>query len=93
VVRRLLVHDWAPNDSEGDKILYLFDCGELGQADEGRIQLDSAELDATEWVDVGDLGSYVIPRLERRVAQAHRAYVSGVILYLEHGRPRDLGGT
>jgi 8-oxo-dGTP pyrophosphatase MutT (NUDIX family) len=25
---RLLVHDWAPNDGEGDKILYVFDGGE-----------------------------------------------------------------
>jgi ADP-ribose pyrophosphatase YjhB (NUDIX family) len=30
-VKRLLVHDWAPNDAEGDKILYVFDCGKLGQ--------------------------------------------------------------
>ena len=26
--QRLLVVDWAPNDGEGDKILYVFDCGE-----------------------------------------------------------------
>jgi site-specific DNA recombinase len=32
-VRRLLVHDWAPNDSEGDKVLYVFDCGELERFD------------------------------------------------------------
>lgn len=30
-VRRLLVHDWAPSDVEGDKLLYIFDCGELGK--------------------------------------------------------------
>ena len=28
--RRLLAIDWAPNDGEGDKILYVFDCGEVG---------------------------------------------------------------
>ncbi|MFB9307538.1 NUDIX domain-containing protein, partial [Kibdelosporangium philippinense] len=26
-VQRLLVHDWAPSETEGDKILYVFDCG------------------------------------------------------------------
>jgi 8-oxo-dGTP pyrophosphatase MutT (NUDIX family) len=86
-VRRLLVHDWAPNDSEGDKVLYVFDCGELGE-DERRIKLDHAEIDATEWVAVNELGVYLIPRLERRVMQAHHAYTSNAILYLEHGKPR-----
>ncbi|HKR48622.1 MAG TPA: NUDIX hydrolase [Pseudonocardiaceae bacterium] len=86
-VRQLLVHDWAPNDAEGDKILYVFDCGELGQ-DERAIQLDGVEIDQTAWVPVADLGRYVIPRLERRLANAHHACLSGTILYLEHGEPR-----
>jgi 8-oxo-dGTP pyrophosphatase MutT (NUDIX family) len=86
-VRRLLVHDWAPNDSEGDKLLYVFDCGELGE-DENRIRLDGTEIDATEWVSVDSLDDYLIPRLERRIVQAHIAYRSDTILYLEHGQPR-----
>jgi len=86
-VRRLLVHDWAPNNAEGDKILYIFDCGELGD-DERAIRLDGTEIDKTEWVAVDDLARYVIPRLVRRLTNAYRAYTSGTILYLEHGRPR-----
>jgi 8-oxo-dGTP pyrophosphatase MutT (NUDIX family) len=86
-VRRLLVHDWAPNDAEGDKILDVFDCGELGD-DERAIRLDGVEIDRTEWVPVAELGRYVISRLHRRLTQAHRAYVSGMTLYLEHGEPR-----
>src|ERR1700733_1082989 len=43
-VKRLLVHDWAPNDKEGDKILYVFDCGELGGGEQ-RMRLDGAEID------------------------------------------------
>jgi 8-oxo-dGTP diphosphatase len=86
-VRRLLVHDWAPNDSEGDKVLYVFDCGEL-ESDDSGIKLDQVEIDATEWVAINNLGDYLIPRLERRIAQAYRAYTSNVILYLEHGQPR-----
>lgn len=83
-----LTHDWAPSDAEGDKILYVFDCGELGD-DEREIQPDGVEIDHTEWVAVNRLGNYVIPRLERRLVHAHRAYTSDVILYLEHGQLRD----
>ena len=86
-VKRLLVHDWAPNGAEGDKILYIFDCGALGQ-DERAMRLDGTEIDRTEWVAVDDLGRYVIPRLERRLTNAYRAYTSGAILYLEHGELR-----
>lgn len=83
-VNRVLVHDWAPNDKEGDKLLYVFDCGELG-ADEQCIQLDEKELDHWEWVEVARLSDYVIPRLARRLSQAHRAWSQGRTLYLEHG--------
>ncbi|WP_028924560.1 NUDIX domain-containing protein [Pseudonocardia acaciae] len=83
---RLLVQDWAPSEGEGDKILYVFGCGELG-ADEGRIAVDGVELDHWEWVRVDRLGEYVIPRLERRLSHAYRAYRDGTTLYLEHGTP------
>jgi len=32
---RLISVDWAPHEREGDKMLFLFDCGDLG-ADEDR---------------------------------------------------------
>lgn len=83
---RLLVHDWAPNDGEGDKILYVFSCGSLG-LDEKRIVLDGKELDRWEWVSVERIGEYLIPRLARRLAQAYQAHQKGVTLYLEHGEP------
>lgn len=86
-VRRLLVHDWAPNGAEGDKILYIFDCGELGD-DERHIRLDGTEIGKTEWVAVSDLPDLVIPRLARRLANAYRAYLSGEVMNLEHGQPR-----
>jgi 8-oxo-dGTP diphosphatase len=87
--RRLLVHDWAPSDAEGDKILYLFDCGELGE-DEKRIRFDGVEIDYAEWVAVGDLNRYVIPRLVHRLTAAYQAYKSDVTIYLEYGQPRVL---
>jgi 8-oxo-dGTP pyrophosphatase MutT (NUDIX family) len=85
-VRRLLVVDWAPQVNEGDKILYIFDCGELG-ADENRIQFADGELDRREWVPVARLPHYVIPRLARRLTSAHHAYMTGTPVYLEHGQP------
>ncbi|WP_454198442.1 NUDIX domain-containing protein [Nocardia sp. Marseille-Q1738] len=82
--QRLLVHDWAPSETEGDKILYVFDCGEL--VDEAAITLQAAELDRWEWVAVDNLDGCVIPRLARRLKQAHAAYLRSQTLYLEHGR-------
>lgn len=84
--QRLLVVDWAPNDGEGDKVLWLFDCGTLGD-DEQRIILDDSELDRWGWAPVSKIGDYVIPRLVRRLTQAHRAYVHGDSVYLEYGQP------
>ncbi len=81
--QRLLVIDWAPNDDEGDKILYIFDCGPAD--DEPRITLDKHELDRWEWVPVGQGADYVIPRLARRLTQAYQAWTAGTVLYLEHG--------
>ena len=82
---RLLVQDWAPLDDE-DKILFVFDCGELG-ADEERITLDGVELDGWEWVSADRVEDYVIPRLARRLTHAYRAYRAGSTIYLEHGVP------
>jgi ADP-ribose pyrophosphatase YjhB (NUDIX family) len=85
-VERLLVIDWAPHVDEGDKILYVFDCGDLG-TDEKRIQLADDELDLWEWVPISRLPDYVIPRLARRLTSAYKAHAAGTQLYLEHGQP------
>ncbi|WP_280269307.1 NUDIX hydrolase [Nocardia wallacei] len=82
---RLLVHDWAPNPGEGDKILYVFDCGALG-GDEKDIVLQADELDAWGWVRVDDLDEYVVPRLARRLRNAYAARVDSGSRYLERGK-------
>lgn len=84
---RILVHDWAPNNGEGDKILYVFYCGEIEDEEDSKIRLQHSEIDTAEWISVTDLRDFVIPRLERRLASAFRAYESGEFLYLEHGKP------
>ncbi|MGZ3143797.1 NUDIX domain-containing protein [Lentzea chajnantorensis] len=83
--RRLIAVDWAPNDAEGDKVLWLFDCGDLGE-DEQRIVLDSTELDRWKWVANDLIADYVIPRLSRRLQQALAARREGRVAYLEHGQ-------
>ncbi|MFD4673727.1 NUDIX domain-containing protein [Lentzea sp. NPDC058450] len=82
--RHLIAVDWAPNETEGDKVLWLFDCGDLGD-DEQRITLDTAELDRWEWIPAERVPEYVIPRLARRIGQALRARRNGYTVYLEHG--------
>ncbi|TLG18043.1 NUDIX hydrolase [Nocardia cyriacigeorgica] len=83
--RRLLVHDWAPTPAEGDKVLYVFDCGRLG--DEHAIVLQADELDRWEWVPAHKLAEYTIPRLARRLRHAHAAHSANSTVFLEHGEP------
>jgi 8-oxo-dGTP pyrophosphatase MutT (NUDIX family) len=80
---RLINVDWAPNDSEGDKLLFLFDGGKLG-ADEARVQLPADELDRCEWVGLEQLDDYVIDRIAHRV---RAAVETPLVAYLEYGRP------
>jgi len=62
--------DWAPHVDEGEKILYVFDCSDLG-TDEQCLQLAGDELGRWECVPLGGLPEYVIPRLARRLTSAH----------------------
>jgi 8-oxo-dGTP pyrophosphatase MutT (NUDIX family) len=84
--QQLLIVDWAPNDGEGDKILYVFDCGEVGD-DETRFKLMNKEVDRYEWVPIDQVANYAIPRLARRLARAYEARSAGIPFYLEHGEP------
>jgi ADP-ribose pyrophosphatase YjhB (NUDIX family) len=85
---RLIAVDWAPHEREGDKMLFLFDCGDLG-ADEDRIRLDGDELDRWEWIALDQLDDYVLPRIARRIRSAVDNGTSTG--YLEHGvRPAGL---
>nr|WP_202416576.1 NUDIX hydrolase [Pseudonocardia sp. SID8383] len=79
--RALLSVDWAPSDKEGDKLLFIFDCGQLGD-DAERIRLADDELDRWQWVALDGLESFVIPRLVRRLRSTAQ---NGGPRYLEHG--------
>ncbi|MFI1431644.1 NUDIX domain-containing protein [Streptomyces lydicus] len=83
----LLVIDWAPSDAEGDKVLYVFDGGQLSPEELAEIKLAPDELLAAEFHPAADLDQLLIPRLARRVKAAIRARGHGHTQYLEHGMP------
>lgn len=83
----LLVIDWAPIPSEGDKVLYVFDGGELTADEAATIKVAPDELLAAEFRPVEELERLLIPRLARRVKRAITARADGRTTYLEHGEP------
>lgn len=54
-IHRLLVTDWAPSPSEGDKVLFVFDGGTLTDAQLDAIELQADELEAFELKGRDDL--------------------------------------
>ncbi|SIO89481.1 Putative ATP/GTP-binding protein [Nocardiopsis sp. JB363] len=84
-IGRLLVVDWAPNPSEGDKQLFVFDGGVLGRQWLDQVVLDPAELSGYEFHDVSSAETVTIPRLARRIVQGDRARREGTTIYLESG--------
>jgi ADP-ribose pyrophosphatase YjhB (NUDIX family) len=85
-IGRLLVVDWAPHPNEGDKVLYVFDGGELPLGELAALRLDPAELAGYAFHTVEEATGVLVPRLARRVAAAVRARRAGLTLYLEHGQ-------
>jgi 8-oxo-dGTP diphosphatase len=83
---RLLVVDYrAPQpDGQGDALRFIFDGGELTPGQVASIKLDERELSEFRFVHPGELASYVIPALARRL---QACLTSGSAGYLEEGRP------
>ncbi|MER5378414.1 NUDIX hydrolase [Streptomyces sp. NPDC002553] len=86
----LLAVDWAPNEAEGDKVLYLFDGGQLTQDYLGAITLQPEELKSFAFVPPEQITERTIPRLARRILAAAEARNEVAPVYLEHGqKPRS----
>jgi 8-oxo-dGTP diphosphatase len=85
----LLVVDWAPTGSEGDKILFIFLGSRLNNS--VRFILATDELSEARYVRDDELDALTIPRLARRIRQAMTAYEAGHADYLEHGEPASRG--
>lgn len=81
----LLVVDWAPSDAEGDKVLYVFNGGELPPEEVASIKLAPDELLAADFHPADQIDELLIPRLARRVKAAIAARQEGGTRYLEHG--------
>lgn len=79
-VGRLLVVDWAPHPEEGDKLLFVFDGGDL---DLNGITRDRDELADTAYVPVDELETHLSTRLLERV---RAALTPSSDPYLEHGQ-------
>ncbi|MEU9155377.1 NUDIX hydrolase [Streptomyces sp. NPDC048417] len=85
----LLAVDWAPSDAEGDKVLYVFDGGELTREDFASIKVAPDELLTAEFFPSEQLDELLVPRLSRRVKAAIASRANGGPVYLEHGeQPR-----
>jgi 8-oxo-dGTP pyrophosphatase MutT (NUDIX family) len=83
---RLLVIDWAPHPS-GERMLFVFDGGLLADATIERIRLQDDELASYRFVPPDEIGAWLPPRLDRRIAAAIAARADGTIHYLEHDEP------
>ncbi|UFQ16729.1 MULTISPECIES: NUDIX domain-containing protein [Streptomyces] len=88
---RLLAVDWAPNDTEGDKILYLFDGGQLSPESLAGVTLQVEEIKGFEFLSPREISERTIPRLGRRILAAIEARSGATPIYLEHGQqPKSL---
>jgi ADP-ribose pyrophosphatase YjhB (NUDIX family) len=83
----LLVVDWAPVESEGDKILFVFAGGTLAPDQLAAIRLGADELRSYDFRDLSRATDILIPRLARRLAVALDAYHKRQTRYIEHGAP------
>ncbi|MFJ8195537.1 NUDIX domain-containing protein [Streptomyces sp. NPDC096152] len=81
---RLLAVDWAPNATEGDKV--LFDGGQLAPEAVERIRPQADELKAVRFVPPHESPDRTIPRLARRILAAIEARAKSAPVYLEHGQ-------
>ncbi|MEU1353022.1 NUDIX hydrolase [Streptomyces cinnamoneus] len=83
----LLVVDWAPSETEGDKMLFVFDGGRLEVEQVAAMKLAADELLAADFHPAEALDDLLIPRLARRVKRAITVLAEGRTQYLEHGEP------
>jgi 8-oxo-dGTP diphosphatase len=84
-----LVVDWAPAETEGDKLLFIFDAGVLAKEDHEAVSFADGELSASRFVTTEELDQYVPARLSRRIRTAVEAKAAGRAAYAEHGDTHD----
>jgi ADP-ribose pyrophosphatase YjhB (NUDIX family) len=81
----LLSVDWAPLPDEGDKMLLIFDGGQLTHEQLADITYRDNEVSEHRFADPDSLDELTIPRLARRLRETVRARAERQPVYLEHG--------
>ncbi|BFU43382.1 NUDIX domain-containing protein [Krasilnikovia sp. MM14-A1004] len=84
-VNELLAVDWAPHPDEGDKLLFIFDGGQLTPEQLNAIRFTDGEVEGWSFVGLEQLRDVTVPRLEKRIAQALRAHKDLRTVYLQGG--------
>ncbi len=84
-IGKLLVADWAPTSKDGDKVLFVFDGGQLTSEQHAAIRVQASELVRYEYVAADDLPQFTIDRLVLRLTAALGARQAGQPIYLEQG--------
>jgi len=82
---QLLVVDWAPSDTEGDKVLFVFDGGRVDAAEADNLAIDGSEIEEIAFHPDNELSAMMPARLARRLALAVEASRSSTTIYAEHG--------
>lgn len=85
-IGRLLVVDWAPHPDEGDKLLFIFDGGEIEHGEIRPRDLQASEIAETKFASIDELSDLLPARLLARVTSA---LAEPGDPYVEHGVPRS----
>jgi len=84
VAGKLLCVDYLSNtDERGDRIMFIFDGGQIG---ERIVTLPPDELSEYRFVDMSEVPALFHERLARRIPKAVEALTSDRCIYLENGK-------
>lgn len=84
-VGALLVVDWAPIVTEGDKLLFIFDAGVIDKQQLAAIRLADGEIVDFQFNTTDQLERFMPERLARRIRTAIEARSTGTTAYAENG--------
>jgi 8-oxo-dGTP diphosphatase len=85
-VGELISVDWAPHPRDGDKVLFIFDGGDLQSEHLDKVRFADGEISDYSFVSAADLDAYTVPRLSRRLRATLTARQAGRLVYLENGQ-------
>ncbi|MES2314458.1 MAG: NUDIX hydrolase [Patescibacteria group bacterium] len=87
---KLLSIDYISNsDGKGERLMFIFDGGELSDSDIKNISLQEKELSEYRFVTSEEAVSLLGDKLKRRVANSILVRKEDKALYLENGEPAD----